>query len=214
MLGLSRKDVSPVRLPLGETTSILVSGGSESALEALLKLLLSQAEETEGAAILLCSPALTCAGAEIVRDPAQLNRALDPLAAELKARQAAYRDDPSRRFPPILILLDGLTPFMEASEQYTASRLEAFIRLGEGLGLTIVGADTAANVEHSYFTQNILMETLHEGPILLAGGAAGEHRIVNTAALSREYPEPFGPDTLVLARNGEFLGIKQMKRKE
>ena len=214
VLGLSRKDVSPVRLPLGETTSILVSGGSESALEALLKLLLSQAEETEGAAILLCSPALTCAGAEIVRDPAQLNRALDPLAAELKARQAAYRDDPSRRFPPILILLDGLTPFMEASEQYTASRLEAFIRLGEGLGLTIVGADTAANVEHSYFTQNILMETLHEGPILLAGGAAGEHRIVNTAALSREYPEPFGPDTLVLARNGEFLGIKQMKRKE
>ena len=54
-LGLSEEDVSPVCLPLAETASLLVSGGSAEALDSLLTLLLAQLEQTENAQVLLCS---------------------------------------------------------------------------------------------------------------------------------------------------------------
>ena len=214
VLGLSRRDVSPVCLPLGEITSLLVSGGSQPALEQLLLLLLKQASAVEEISMLICSPVLTCPGTQIVRDPAELGHSLDPLVPELRARQTAYRENRNAKFSPILILLDGLSSVIETAGLDTACRLEAFIRLGEGLGLTVIGADTAQNVERSYFTQNILMETMHEGPILLAGGSAGDHRIVDTIALGREFPGPFGDDLVILEQNGNFVGIKKMSYQE
>ncbi len=214
VLGLSRRDVSPVCLPLGEITSLLVSGGSQPALEQLLLLLLKQASAVEEISMLICSPVLTCPGAQIVRNPAELGHSLDPLVPELRARQTAYRENRNAKFSPILILLDGLSSVIEMAGLDTACRLEAFIRLGEGLGLTVIGADTAQNVERSYFTQNILMETMHEGPILLAGGSAGDHRIVDTIALGREFPGSFGDDLVILEQNGNFVGIKKMSCQE
>lgn len=214
VLGLSRKDIAPVCLPIGEITSLLISGGSQTVLEQLVWLLLKQATAVGGISVLICSPALSCPGAQVVRDPEELGAALDALVPELRARQAAHRENPSAKFSPILILLDGLSSVIETAGLDTVSRLEAFIRLGEGLGLTVIGADIAQNVERSYFTQNILMETLHEGAMLLAGGSAGDHRIVDTIALGREFPGAFGDDLLILEQNGNFVGIKKMSCEE
>ena len=58
---------------------------------------------------------------------------------------------------------------MAGAEPLVISQLEAFIRLGEGIGITVIGGDLASKAERCYFSRDILMETLHEGPILLAG---------------------------------------------
>ena len=210
-LGLSEEDVSPVCLPLAETASLLVSGGSAEALDSLLALLLAQLEQTENAQVLLCSARLSCRDAVLQRDPAGLNKALDAIVPELKRRQAARRAGSEESFPPLVIVLDGLD-FVSGQEGLSASlRLEAFIRLGAGLNLSVIAAGDAKSVEYGYYSKSLLMETLHEGPILLAGGAAADHRIVDTAALARRFPEPFGPEQLILVRDGAFLAVRRMR---
>ena len=54
---------------------------------------------------------------------------------------------------------------------------------------------------------------MREGAVVLCGGAAGVHRITDTIALEKRYPEPFKEDDLVLASEG-FRKIRSMTLKE
>lgn len=211
LLGLSYGESAPVSLPLAETTSLLVSAGDPVSLRAFYALLLRQLGELEDANILLCSATLSLDSARIVREPEKLNDVLDDFAAELKTRRDAHKKDASLHFSPIVIIVDGIASVIQQAEQKAVARLEVFIRLGEGIGVTVIGADTAQNVELAYYSQNILMETLHEGPLLLMGGKADDHRIADTQALAKQFPDAFAPDQMVLDRGGTFTGIKRMR---
>ena len=211
LLGLSCGEIVPVSLPLAETTSLLVSAGDAGSLDAFYALLLRQLGELPDADVLLCSPTLSLDSARVVREPERLNDVLGELVPELQARRDAHKKDASLRFSPIVIVVDGLASVIERAEQKAVARLEVFIRLGEGIGVTVIGADTANNAELAYFSQNILMETLHEGPMLLMGGSPAEHRIADAQALSRQFPQGFAPDQMVLARGGAFTAVKRMR---
>ena len=100
---------------------------------------------------------------------------------------------------------------MQEAEPTVISQLEVFVRLGAGLNLTVVAADLADGVEHSYFSRNILLETLSQGPLLLTGGSPEDHRAVDVSALERQFGSTFGEDLLVLVQDGRFLGVKQME---
>ena len=132
-----------------------------------------------------------------------------PMRGPLRADSVCLRT--LYHFSPIVIVVDGLASVIQQAEQKAVARLEVFIRLGEGIGVTVIGADTAQNVELAYYSQNILMETLHEGPLLLMGGKADDHRIADTQALARQFPDAFAPDQMVLDRGGTFTGIKRMR---
>ena len=132
-----------------------------------------------------------------------------PMRGPLRADSVCLRT--LYHFSPIVIVVDGLASVLQQAEQKAVARLEVFIRLGEGIGVTVIGADTAQNVELAYYSQNILMETLHEGPLLLMGGKADDHRIADTQALARQFPDAFAPDQMVLDRGGTFTGIKRMR---
>ena len=79
----------------------------------------------------------------------------------------------------------------------------------------MVGADLASRVERCYFSRDILMETFHEGPILLTGGEASQHRIIDTIALRQWLPEEsLGRDlVLVNRKDGQetFTRIRPME---
>ena len=132
-----------------------------------------------------------------------------PMRGPLRADSVCLRT--LYHFSPIVIVVDGLASVIQQAEQKAVARLEVFIRLGERIGVTVIGADTAQNVELAYYSQNILMETLHEGPLLLMGGKADDHRIADTQALARQFPDAFAPDQMVLDRGGTFTGIKRMR---
>ena len=149
------------------------------------------------------------------REPVQTVRAggltlcTVPMRGPLRADSVCLRT--LYHFSPIVIVVDGLASVIQQAEQKAVARLEVFIRLGERIGVTVIGADTAQNVELAYYSQNILMETLHEGPLLLMGGKADDHRIADTQALARQFPDAFAPDQMVLDRGGTFTGIKRMR---
>ena len=82
ILGLSREDASPVRLPLEETPGLLVSAGDEAAKERLLTLLLRQAAALPEVQILLYSRSFSWPGAEVLADPQALAAALQQLVPE------------------------------------------------------------------------------------------------------------------------------------
>lgn len=211
ILGLSREDASPVRLPLEETPGLLVSAGDEAAKERLLTLLLRQAAALPEVQILLYSRSFSWPGAEVLADPQALAAALQQLVPELRARQSARRAGSREGFPPIVLVVDDLDSCMQEAEPTVISQLEVFVRLGAGLNLTVVAADLADGVEHSYFSRNILLETLSQGPLLLTGGSPEDHRAVDVSALERQFGGTFGEDLLVLVQDGHFLGVKQME---
>lgn len=210
MLGLSYASMEPVCLPLAQTTGLLISAGDAPSRQSLLTLLLRQASAVPDIQILLYSPVLSCPGARQLHTPEELDEALLPLVQELRARQKAYRADASRVFSPILIVVDDCVSCLSAAQLDTTSRLEVFIRLGRGLGITVVAADSASAVSSRYYGNDILMATLQAGPILLTGGCAQDHRIVNTIALEKAASSLFTEGNLVLANEEKFDIIKQI----
>ena len=195
ILGLGYEDGETISLPVGEATSFLISCGDEEAREHILALLFRQAQELEEAQIYGYEPvpgrmrgdAFKGQG-QFVQSAAALGEVLGKLAPVLQERLNRKQDGIEEKFSHIFIFVDELGEFLTQAEPLVISQLEAFIRLGAGLGITVIGADLASKVERGYFSRDILMETLHDGVILLAGGEASEHRIVDTMALRQSLP--------------------------
>lgn len=210
VLGLSHASLEPVCLPFAHTTGLLVSAGDEESKNRLLTLLLKQAADIPNSSVLLCSPVLSCQGAQVLRTAAELDAALMPLVQELRNRQKTYKADPSVTFDPIIIVLDRFVEYLSEAALDTTSRLEVFVRLGKGLGITIIAADLAAAVSRRFYSNDILMTTLHEGNIAIVGGQASDHAVVDTLALSKIQQDAIAEGVLVLENNKEFDIIKQM----
>ncbi len=212
ILGLSYEKAEPVSLPAEDTESILLSVGDPES--PLFESLLLQAAALPGADVFLCSENRACPGpCRAVRSAGELDEAALSLAQELRGRQERKKKDPSASFPPVVVMIDGLRNWLDSVKPDTISRLEVFIRLGKGLGITIIAADTAENIAHCYYSNDILTATMREGAVVLCGGAAGVHRITDTIALEKRHPEPFKEDDLVLASEG-FRKIRSMTLKE
>ena len=107
--------------------------------------------------------------------------------------------------------VDELAELLETAQPRVISQLEAFIRLGQGIGVTVIGADLAAKVERCYYSGDILLETMHEGPVILAGGQAEDHRIVETLALKRILPEQGLGEDLALLEDGSYTRVRPME---
>ena len=216
VLGLSYGETAPALLPVREHTSLLISCKDEEAKKKILALLYRQAAELPEAAVYLYGWK-TGAGRELpeqakaAADAEELGRILKELAPVLQERQRQKESDENTEFPHIFIFVDELAELLETAELRVISQLEAFIRLGNGIGVTVVGADLAAKVEHCYYSGDILLETMHEGPVVLAGGQAEDHRIVDTLAFKKVLPEQGLGEDLALLENGSYTRIRPME---
>ncbi len=210
ILGLSYDTAEPVCLPVEDTVSLLLSAGD--AESPLFDSLLRQALEISEAEVFLYSENRFCpAPCRTYRSGAELDEAVLQLAGELRGRQARKRNDPEAVFSPILIFIDGLRKCLDSVQPDTISRLEVFIRLGKGLGVTVLASDTAEDTAYCYFSNDILTATMREGTVILCGGSPEAHRITDTIALRKKHPEPFRKDDLVLTGDGGFRFIRAME---
>ena len=196
ILGLGYEDGTAISLPVGDATSLLASWGDENARERVLALLYRQAREMEAAQVYGYGRGMERLmerdlgeNARLAPSPEALGAVLGKLAPVLQQRLNEKEAGQEGGFPHIFIFVDELAEFLAGAEPLVISQLEAFIRLGEGIGITVIGGDLASKAERCYFSRDILMETLHEGPILLAGGEASQHRIIDTISLRQNLPE-------------------------
>ena len=102
----------------------------------------------------------------------------------------------------MVIALDGLMACVEECRQETIARLEVFIRLGKGLGLFIVAADTAERMGKCRYRGDILTATMRQGPVLLLGGAVSVHQVVDPYELQNQFPQPMGGEDAILLNHG------------
>ena len=216
VLGLSYGETAPVTLPARGHTSLLISCGDVEAKERILALLYREAAELPDASVYLYGWK-TGADRELpervkaAEDAEELGGILKEIAPVLKERQGRKTSDENAEFPHIFIFVDELAELLETAQPRVISQMEAFIRLGQGIGVTVIGADLAAKVERCYYSGDILLETMHEGPVILAGGQAEDHRIVDTLALKRILPAQGLGEDLALLEDGSYTRVRPME---
>lgn len=215
VLGADVESTETVRICPEEHQSLLISADRKEQAQDLLCSLMRQTENLPGAEVILYSTdalkyreyAAKCA---LLTSSEQLDALMEPLADRLRARQAEYRQNPEVKFAPLVILIDGLRDCLGRVQGNTIGRLEVFIRLGKGLGITIVAADTAENMEKSRYSNNILMETMRQGAAVLLGGPVNSHQIVDIYDISIRHPQAFTEEDGCLAVEREYQFFRRM----
>lgn len=215
VLGMDTASGETISLPFGEQVSLLISDGTNGGQDSLMSIL-RQAAGLPGGKIWLCTdrPGSYAGVGDSchVLSRTELDANIDLLAQELRKRQGQLRQDPESKFAPMVIAIDGLMACVEECKQETIARLEVFIRLGKGLGLFVVAADTAERMGKCRYRGDILTATLRQGPVLLMGGAVSSHQVVDPYELQSRFPQPMGSeDAILLGHGGNPCALRRMR---
>ncbi len=211
LLGLSGKTLEPVNLPWTDTVSVLISA-EEPEADGILELLLKEAVRLAGDSLFFFSESRTAEEpARTFHEAEDFDEEVFSLANTLRQRQEEKREWPEVVFSPIVVFIDGLKACLDCVKPDTVSRLEVFIRLGEGLGITILAADVPERVASCYYGGDILTATMREGPILLGGGVPEDHRITDTIALKKKHPDALSTGELIFVRGQEFESLRRLE---
>ena len=209
-IGLDCADASPICLPLGKTVGLTVSAADAQSKARARSLLLRQLAGVPELA--LVTNAADAPDSPTRADgPDALNAALLELVPVMRERQSAYRAGYGGAFPPIVILIDDAVALLRSGPDELISRLEVFVRLGEGLNVTVILLDLAAALSSLYYSGDILTETLHAHPLLLAGGDMQTHTITDVSAVARLMPGVLERGDWVLVQNGHMTAVRPME---
>lgn len=214
-LGLDMTDISPVVLGRMETLSLLISDGNGKAGLNLLSLICREACEEKDSKVLIYTDrkkAFTEAdNVTFVSNPADMEKLVNEWANELRRRQSVLRDNPDALFSPILIAIDHYYDMIKNAVGDLIPRLEVFIRLGQNLGITVVGLDLAPQMSKARFEGDLLTQTMRKGAIVLSGGTITEHQITDTYTFSSNHPRPMKEDECGLIRDNTIVFFKEMQ---
>ena len=218
MLGLDLTDISPVKFNPYENRSLLISDGNGKTGDELLSLILRELSEKEAAQVFFYTPRKTvfreAAGAQnitFISDLSDLEGTVNQVAVELRKRQEELRADPQRLFSPMVIIMDSYYGMIKNAVGDTIARLEVFIRLGEKLSITIIGADCASEMSKARFEADLLTQTMRKGAVILAGGGLLEHQLVDAYAFNSIHPRPLKEDECCLVQGDSTVFFKVMQ---
>lgn len=186
VLGLSVEDEAAVTLPVEGNISLLVSATADTAQD-VMKCLVKQVKKEDARSVV-----------HICNSPAQLEPAVENTVQELRNRQAALRKNPEEKFEQIYFFIYDFYDCTNACRNEIISRLEVFIRLGKGLGICVIGIDSAEKMTKCRFRGDILTVTMQQGAIMLVGGAMHQHQIADVQVLQKEYPQSLDKNEAIL----------------
>lgn len=212
LLGRNLDDGEVVRVNLEENQSLLISDGNVSAEDAemgvkpptdLLRNLIRQTGKIADAEFYVYSTRPkefqdVTGNHKILTSIKELDESIPTLRTELQRRQGLWKKDPTVRFSPIVVVLDGLYECIKEAEKDTIGRLEVFIRLGKGLNFSVIAADTAKGVGKSRNEDSLLTATMRRGPVVLVGNTLAQHQVVDTYELRKKHPGPMGEEEACL----------------
>lgn len=174
VLGAAIEDGKSVSFSLKENVSLLISDGAGVKTDILASLS-KQAEALPNSRV--CVFTKTDEMEQVVADTVQ----------ELRNRQAELKCNPGAVFDPIFFILDGYYDLTSNCKNDTISRLEVFIRLGKGLGIFVIGIDSAEKMSKCRFRGDILTVTMQQNILILCGGTMNHHQIADVHKLQGKY---------------------------
>lgn len=210
--GLETKDGQTARMLLSENVGCLVSASDRRQKERVKRLLMQQiCEYADAVGITNVCNAMNM---QIATEPQQMLNKLCEVATELRRRQSARKAGSKEKFQPIVIVIDDLAAMLEGGSDELTSRLEVFVRLGAGLNVTVIVLDLAENLEKMYFGGNILMETMRDQNMLLAGGSAQVHRIADGKLYSQQAKGVLEQDDWIWIQGDHWSAIRPMESED
>lgn len=211
-LGRNLNDGETVRVNLEEAHSLLISDGNVSPEDTepgvkapadMLRSLVRQADKIADAELYVYSSRPeefrdVIGRHKILTDAKALDEIIPTLRTELQRRQGLWKKNTEIKFPPIVVVLDGLYGCIKEASEETIGRLEVFIRLGKGLNFAVIAADTAKAVGKSRNEDSLLTAAMRRGPVVLVGGTLAQHQVLDTYELRKKHPAPMGEEEACL----------------
>lgn len=215
VLGVETKNIEPLEIDLETDHHLLISGLPGSGKTTLLKTLMRQIMEREDSTVILYTepgkreryrelmetenerehggaddPGMTGENKNIairsLRDGGEIDDYLASLSELLTTRQKERQQNPTAEFSPVYMVVDGYRQFFEVISQQSVNRLKALLMKGQGLGVSLIAADTAAALTMMVQYREPLTMLLAKGPAVLLGGKAMDHMAVETGLSATE----------------------------
>lgn len=190
-LGLDIEENETVILPVKELVSLLISDASGES-EDIVKCLVKQAKAIPESKVYVFS------------DVSEMEQVVLDTVQELRNRQAMYRQNPAVKFAPIFFILDGYHKLTSECQNEIISRLEVFIRLGKGLGISVIGVDSADKMTKCCFRGDILTVTMQQEAVMLVEGAFHQHQIADVQMLQSAYTQPLDKNEAILLHDNKI----------
>lgn len=215
MAGLSAADIEPVGFDLRQQHFITVSAARPSQECGLLKLFLRQIHENENCQIFFYGKTIDLEGylgsAKVLADSDSADRFFEENKYVLTERRNQAAGEGADMFEYRYILIRGFRQFFDAVEQETAKRIQALVRLGQGLKVVLVVTDTAQNLAELSGGGEQTVRLLLAGPVLLAGGTALDHMEVSVNLPYDEKDRPIAEQYIYVNQENKTVLVKQMK---
>ena len=190
ILGVNVEGNESVILPIKDLVSLLISDASGANAD-IVKCLMRQAKAIPDSSVYVFS------------DVSVMEQVVSDTVQELRNRQAMHRQDPSVKFPPIFFILDGYHHLTGECQNDTVSRLEVFIRLGKGLGISVIGIDSAEKMTKCSFKGDILTVTMQQAAVMIVGGAFHQHQIADVQMLQSTYAQAMEQNEAILLKENK-----------
>ena len=195
-LGILTGRLEPAVLTEGQHV-LLISGLPGSGKTSLLKALIRQTAERDGARIKLFADAdvyqdIDGKHIEFLNGGDAADEFLEQLSEELKARQQGKQQKEDAVFSPILLAVDGYKRFFEEISQKSVSRLRALVMMGKSLGVYFMAADQASALSMLVEYKEPLTMLMARETAVLLGGKALDHMAVETGLEATEKNMPLG----------------------
>lgn len=203
-LGLDVESADCFELPVDSNLSLLISANNVLSKKEILRSMIRQVKETSSKHVwVLTAEAQSYAdlveSEHLLTNEQQLDENIEKIADELRARQGRLKRTPDAVFQPMLIVLDGLKSCISNADEKTVLRLEVFIRLGKGLGIHVVGADLAEDMNYCrYCKSNMLIVRMLDGAKMIIGGAVAGHQLIDTTGIREKQSQPMENDEAYL----------------
>ena len=186
VLGLSTEKVRPVEYDYGRQHFLLISGTAQSGKTTLLTTLARQFKEKLNAKVIVfkgkdtTSDFSNCADV-VLSSSAEIDEFVEHLRPEMQRRQSKKQANETCAFQPILISVDDYADFFKGISNETALRLQAIIKLAEGLGIFLVVAADAYEIASMASQGEAVASALSKGrQAVMLGGCLNDHGAIQT----------------------------------
>lgn len=214
--GLCTEDTKPVSIRYDKLLSLIISYTDRETQLSVLNSIIRQFKRDPDASVTLYTSSLDDFakmddGLVKVEAISVLDEQVDSIAVELRERQAIVKSESDRKFPYKIIVLDNYAELITSIHPNAAARLEVFIRLGKGLGICIIAADTSDKMSSCGYSSNILTATLKQGAKLLIGGRLSSHQIADTFSLKDAHTKELRNDEGLIMSDNKYKLTKLIR---
>jgi len=214
-IGLGTVDIDPIYVDLNDSHYFLVSGVRGSGKSNLLKAIAKRFKNFDAATLAVYdSEQLGLSAAKewadnYITDATSFDEYIESLQPMLKERFEQYKSDSSTQFLPFAVVIDDIKHCFDNACELTVNRLEAIMRLGNGLNVNIFAAGQHGDIIklHSQM-EKFTFKLVSDGIGILLGGKFNTHGVFESKLSYAEKEIDVGDYEGFLLKRGNVTRFK------